>query len=390
MGLADDVREASRQDRALERLKELLATDGFDLRDLGRVEKIRRSEYQSLTKNAEGEAEIHDLAAASIVLAPSWESGPEWPVVAQAKPVTVKAPKAPRSPALGGKWKTAVFLPDPQIGYRRLADGTLDPFHDERAINVALQIVEAERPDVVVWLGDVLDFAPVGKYRFEPGFALTMQPAIDRGHEILAVTSELCDDVRFISGNHDERLRNHVTDNALQAFGLKRAGAVPEDWPVLSVAYLLRLDELGIEYVGAYPAGATYMNDRLAAIHGKAIGNKTRSAAQIVAENEVVSVVYGHTHKKAMAYKARNTRGEAVLSWAYSPGCLCLTDGSVPGTMTGTDEATGLPIRSFQDWHQGVGVVRYDEDAKHLPRVEDVTIDEGFALHGGQEFVADA
>ncbi len=42
-----------------------------------------------------------------------------------------------------------------------------------------------------------------------------------------------------------------VTANAAAACGLRQTGG---DWPVL-VPHLLRLDELGVEYIGGYLAG---------------------------------------------------------------------------------------------------------------------------------------
>lgn len=370
---------------AIGRLQEILDKEGLDLADLGTVEKIRVSEYQSLTKNNEGEAEIHDLKATALVLSPSWETGPKWPVVQPAKPVAVKIPKR-TGPALVGTWKTCLFLPDEQIGFRRLADGTLDPFHDPRALNIALQIAEAERPDRIIHAGDTNDFAPFSRHRLEPGFALTVQAGIDYAYAYLAALSELTDEHDVISGNHDVRLQNYIIDNALAAFGVRRGGTAPTEWPVLSIQNLLRFDEIGVNYVGSYPAGATYLNDNLAAVHGAKIGNRTRTAAQIVVEDERVSILHGHTHKRALASKTRNSKGAPKFSVAYSPGCLCRIDGAVPSTK-GSIDAFGAPVRAWEDWQQGLGVIRYQE-ANGRFAIEDVPIFEGWAMHRGQEFNA--
>ena len=53
-------------------------------------------------------------------------------------------------------WKTAIILPDPQIGFRKFDDGTLDPFHDTKAMSIAIQIIEYEQAingveQVVFW-----------------------------------------------------------------------------------------------------------------------------------------------------------------------------------------------------------------------------------------------
>jgi predicted phosphodiesterase len=394
----------------LGRLAELLDSNGVDLADVGEVKQVRLNEWQGMyaevvsceachgTGGTEDEVcpecdgkqtrrvpRVVDMKSASIVLTPSWDSGPKWPVVQPSKPVAVKVPKR-SGPALVGTWKTCVFLPDAQIGFRRLADGELDPFHDPRAIDVATQIVEVERPDGVIHAGDFEDFAPFGRYRNEAGFAMTVQPAIQYGYEWLAILAELCRWQKLISGNHDVRLQNYIIDNAIHAFGISRAkkDALTKEWPVLSLQNLLRLDELGVEYVGSYPAGATYLNDNLAAIHGAKIGNRTRTAAQIVVEDERVSILHGHTHKRALASKTRNSRGAPKFSVAFFPGCLCRIDGAVP-SVKGAIDAFGAPVKSWEDWQQGVGVIRY-QDGNGKFAIEDVPIFEGWAMHRGQEF----
>ena len=65
----------------LGKIADLLERSGIDPEEIGTIEKVRISEWQGLTKNEEGEAEIHDLGGVSVVIAPAWADGPEWPVV---------------------------------------------------------------------------------------------------------------------------------------------------------------------------------------------------------------------------------------------------------------------------------------------------------------------
>lgn len=371
----------------------LLEESGIPTENISSVKAVKLNEWQGYTRGEDGEPRVIDMKAASLVLHPSWSTGPEWPVVQHAKPVVARAPKRnSKSPLLVGTYKTLQFLPDEQIGYRRLTSGQLDPFHDPRAIDIALQIAEAERPDVAIHAGDLNDFAPFSRHRQEAGFAMTVQPGLQYAYEYLAILAELTKDQRVISGNHDVRLQNYILDNAMAAFGLTRAQKPgTSEWPVMSIENLLRFDELGIEYVGSYPAGATYVNDNLAAIHGAKIGNKNRTAAQIVVEDERVSILHGHTHKRALAAKTRNTRGQAKFTMAYSPGCLCRVDGAVPSTK-GSIDAFGEPIRAWEDWQQGVAILRFQEgDGRfHLEEVPIFENPDGtsWAMHGGQEFVS--
>ena len=294
------------------------------------------------------------------------ETGFAWEPVREARPITinmqVNARPLPRKKNLGKTWKTAVIAPDPQFGFHWTEDG-LDPYHDDRCLKILRTIVEAERPDLTIWLGDVLDLPMFGRYRQFPAFARTFQPALDRAHEELAVTAEFSEETRYISGNHDERLHLAIVDNLVASAGIRparRRGDPGNDWPALSVPSLLRLPEIGVDYIGAYPAGISYINENIAAVHGRYIGNRRQSAAQIVVEHERISVIYGHTHHRAMAAKTREANDGQKDTVAYSPGCLCRTDGTVPSTKSGMD-AFGRPVKVQEDWQNGIGIVRYEE-----------------------------
>lgn len=373
------------------RLSEILAENGIDVSEIGSVKAVRLNQWTALAKGEMLTDESGkkyreptrrvDMESVGIVLHPTWATGPKWPVVQQAAVVEVNVPH--ERVRVSNDWKTCLLLPDPQFGFRRdLYTEELDPFHDTRALDVALQIAEIERPDLTIWLGDFLDLAPAStKYLQEAGFQLTVQPAIDAGYEWLAKFAALSGETRLIEGNHDRRLADMIRANAMAAFGLRQGGAAPDDWPVMSLPHLLRFDELGIEYVGGYPAGATYINDNCAAIHGSKIGNNARSSASMVVEDERVSVLTGHVHRIETRYKTRNTRGAPKFTFAHTPGCLARIDGSVPSVKGGID-AFSRPVKSFEDWQQGVAIVRYQEgDGKFA--LETIPIFEGWAMHHG-------
>jgi predicted phosphodiesterase len=349
---------AAASDR-LGKIAELLERSNIDPADIGKVQSIKISEWQGLTKNEQGEAELHDLKGAAIVLTPAWAEGPRWPLIAQAAPCMIAGPKPRKRKA--GKWRTAVVLPDSQVGYRRDVDtATLDPFHDEAALAAAMRVVQTVDPDLVVHLGDLLDFAPFSTYEQEAGFALTVQPALDRAHRYLAETQAAAPRARqvLLEGNHDRRLQKAIVRNALSAFGIRRADK-PDEWPVLSVPYLLRLDELAVEYVGGYPAGIYWLSDRLACIHGHKVRSAGNTAAAVV-DDERISVIFGHVHRLELQHRTRRVRDGHRTSLAASPGCLCRIDGAVPSTKGSTDPM-GRPIATAENWQHGLAVVTYQE-----------------------------
>ncbi|MEB0200545.1 hypothetical protein QN354_02095 [Cryobacterium sp. 5I3] len=312
----------------------------------------------------------------------SAESFPLWPVVQPGprlviKPLTI-------TPRTGGRWKTAVLMADTQIGYRLFEDGTLDPFHDEAAMSVALQIVQLEQPDRTVVMGDIIDLPEQSRWAQEAAFANTTQPAIDRttrfGGELRCATPY---DLDWIEGNHDKRFQNFVEANARSAFGIRK-GESPSTWPVMSMPNLLRLDEQGITYHDAYPAAHVWINDTLRCEHGTKVNSNGSTAQKYLNETPHISRAFGHTHRLEMVSRTTWDRAGKIRSVGVNPGCLCRLDGAVP-SVHGAIGATGRPAPIVEDWQHGVAVIRYTERDF---RVELVQIDDGLTFHRGQEIRA--
>lgn len=374
---------------ALGKIADLLSRSGIDPDEIERVREISVREWQGMYKDDEGEAHVVDMEGAMVKLVPTWADGPKWPVVQQAAPATIKPRKAVRPVSESGT-QTAVILPDPQIGFRRLADGTLEPFHDNRAMDIGLQIVNEVNPDLIVNLGDFLDFAVLSsKFVRDPSFSETTQAAVDTAYKFLVDQKQACSEgteIILFEGNHDLRLPLYVVENAKEAFGLKRADS-PDTWPVMSVPFLLRLDELDVEYVDGYPAGSYWINDNLVCIHGARASSVTGKTASLVVDDERVSIIYGHIHRIEEVLRTRNTRNGPKFSSASSPGCLCRIDGKVPSTKSAKiTPHKPLPPR-YEDWQQGVAVVTYQPGNGWFD-TETIKIFEGVATYRGKRYTS--
>lgn len=356
MALSDELNTPPAPDRkqTLGKIAELLERQNINVEEIGRINRV--SLYQSLTKNDEGEAEIHDLIG--LQFSPSWETGPEWPVIRAGKPVQVKVtfPKPESTPA---GYDVAVVLPDIQFGFYRDMTGNLIPTHDEQALAVALSIVAASKPNKVVLVGDNLDLPELGKYRLSPAFQQTTQESINKATSFVAELRACAGpqaEIVWLAGNHEERLVNYVLDNAKAAFGLKKGNA-PGSWPVLSVPYLCRFDEHRVRYLAGYPASSYWINEKIKVIHGdKVRSNGSTSHAYL--NGSKVSVVYGHIHRREWAERSREDWDGAKTILAASPGTLARTDGAVPSTKGGID-LDGRPLTIVEDWQQGLAVVTY-------------------------------
>ena len=295
---------------------------------------------------------------------------PAWPVIQAADPVKVVLPKGKvERITRDSNYKLAIKGADTQIGFRILPDGTAQPFHDEKAMATFVETVRLYQPEKVTILGDFLDLAAQGRFSQEAGFARTTQMAINAGYQFLASlrAAAPASDIIVIEGNHDKRMQNFIEANALAAFGLKRAD-LPDTWPVMSLPYLLRLDELNIQYVDAYPAATDWDNDTTRNIHGTRANSNGSTMAQYANQLPHINTWAGHTHRAEVVYKTvLGPRGEAIESYAANPGCLCRVDGAVP-SVKGAINAEGIPAVIVEDWQQGLGFLYYNE-TESLPQV---------------------
>lgn len=362
---------------SLGKLAEMLDRQDIDINQIGDIKKV--SVYQSLTKDAEGDPHIHDLVG--IQISPSWETGPDWPVIVPGPKVAVPKNTTKKKKTA---FKKCVVFPDMQIGYFRNKDGELEPTHDEGAIDIALSICKDVNPDKVALVGDNLDLPELGKYRLSPAFQQTTQASIDRATEICAAVREAAPnaEIQWLAGNHEERLTNFMLDNAMAAFGIKQ-GNRPDTWPVLSIPNLCRLDDYNIEYLSGYPASTIWINEHIKVIHGDIV-RSGGSTAHAYLKREKISVIYGHIHRREWAEMTRNDFDGPKIVTAMSPGCLARIDGAVPSTKGGTD-LDGRPLTRYEDWQQGLAVVDYEEgDGKF--NLEMITIRDGWALYRDKEY----
>ena len=365
---------------AIGKLASLLDRQNIDIDDIGDIKKI--SIYQSLTKDEDGEAHIHDLVG--IQISPSWEHGPQWPVLEPGPSITLPKGTATKKKATG--LKTCVVLPDMQIGYFRNKDGELEATHDEVAISIALSIVKDTKPDMVVLVGDNLDLPNLGKDRVSPAFQRTTQASIDSATVICGQLRAAAPNAKitWLAGNHEERLTNFMLDNAIAAFGMRK-GMSPDSWPVLSVPYLCRLDDFDIDYLAGYPASSLWINEHIKVIHGDIV-RSNGSTAHAYLNRDKVSVLYGHIHRREWAEVTKTYYDGPHTVTAASPGCLARTDGAVPSTKGGTD-LDGRPLTVHENWQQGLCVVRYEEgDGKF--NLEMIPIAKGWAMYHGKEYTA--
>lgn len=377
--LVDDLSAPPPNKKLVGQIAQLLERQGIDVSEVGKVQRV--SVYQTITKDKEGVAEVHDLSA--IQFSPSWETGPQWDLIHPTAHVRIPPLKVKTRKDDG--FKKAVILPDIQIGYFKNKDGEFEPTHDERAINIALAVIRDTDPDEIILLGDNLDLPEMSKYRHSPSFAYTTQKSLDRAGVLVAQLRAAAPNarVRWLAGNHEERLVNYIMDNAKAAFGIKRANT-PESFPVLSIPFLCWFEDHGIEYVPGYPAGNLFLNQNIKIIHGTKVASGGSTAHKYL-NTQKVSVVYGHIHRREWAERTRDDWDGPKTIMAASPGCLARCDGSVPSTKGGID-LDGRPITIAEDWQQGLALITYEDHSDHRFFYEQIPIHNNVGFFRGKTY----
>lgn len=393
-----DVRDEAEGRRIVKAIAEKMAAAGHTYADIGRLARFGMWEQGMKLKNPDGTETPYTQELHGFTLSPAWDQEPAWPVVAPAPPVKILAKGRPTR--IQREHRVVVVLPDPQIGYWRLEDGTMIEMHDEAAMDVAIQIIRHLAPDQTINLGDTLDMSEwSSKFVVHPEFYFTTQPAIDRAstfladqranmpEEVLDADGELDErPVKKLKGNHDDRLALAISTNAKAALRLRKAN-MPESWPVLSLENLLDIDNIGVEISHGYPAGRFKIADGygtrtpLFARHGTETSDMKK-----VSSSSRQSYIEGHSHHIQQHHSTFELDGKPCHVVAVKLGCLARTDGAVP-SFYGSTVARGGPAPTVENWQQAIGVVRVwpDGDWRH----EIVEIHDGQAHYDGIWFQAE-
>ena len=300
------------------------------------------------------------------------------------KPAPITKPKKGKD-----GWKLAALLPDTQIGYRVYEDGSVIEFHSEPAIDIAMQILNYANQefgvDTVVNLGDTLDLPAQSRHHQEIAFQNSTNLAIQRAYEYLAQQRATVPnaEIVFLEGNHDCRIYKYLSENAPAAAMMRQANTTSSDWPVNSLPHLLRMDELNVVYAGGYPAGEYWLNKNLRCIHGDRVNSSGSTAMKYINANHHTSTIYGHIHRIEMLYHTNHTSEGPARNAAFSPGCLCRVDGSVPSVKGGIT-SNEKPVKYWENWQQGVGFAWYKESGEFT--LLSVPILDDWAVFMGKEF----
>lgn len=355
----------SRKGKRIKTLKDLLAHCEVDL-GVWEVERHVINKWEVGAKDADGEIVVEPLFQVK-----AWLRKRKLETVHPTiRPIAQTSKHTYRRRPYKGRIKKVLLLPDPQFGFARdMRTGKLEPFHDRRALDIAIQVAYRMKPHYMVCLGDILDLPDWSdKFTRSPEFTATTQPAVIEAAWWLRRLRQACPSsvMHLLEGNHDKRMNDAILNHLKGAYDLRAADELHLP-PALSVPKLLALHEIGCHYVSDYPSGRFWLNEeRMMIVHGeKAVGGSGKTASAIVNSADV-TVICGHIHRLESAMR---TKSDGSTIGAYSAGCLCRVDGMVPGRT------------KHQNWQQGFGIVHFDTETgdQHVQLIEIVN---GRALVG--------
>lgn len=154
------------------------------------------------------------------------------------------------------------------------------PYHDERALNLALKAGKVMQPDVAVILGDFADFYAVSSHDKDPQRAGDLQYEVGIVREKLREIKKLGAKRNiYVSGNHEDRLSRYLATRAPALFN------------TVNIKTVLGLDEIGFEFV---PYKRSIRLGKVRVTHDT--GSSGPNAHRKAMNDFQGSCVIGHTH----------------------------------------------------------------------------------------------
>jgi predicted phosphodiesterase len=241
------------------------------------------------------------------------------------------------------------------------------PFHDKHLHALFVDWLSYNAPERGIILGDLLDFPDISRHPSDPDNNAAVQECLQAGYEILRdyVAASPLTKWQFIRGNHDQRLRQYVIDKSPLLYNLHRVITDEEKDKEFahSLAWLLRFDELGIEFVntnGSYEDASIILSKNLAVRHGWVVRQGSGASALKTLEQTHHSIIVGHTHRQSVVYHTtHDVRHDATTLVAVEAGCLCQLDNKPD------DKGRRFPSYGvYPDWQSGFAVVHMHENGK--------------------------
>lgn len=192
-------------------------------------------------------------------------------VAAALEPPRIERPKAP-----------AFFTPKKFTKIAFISDVHL-PFENKPAVQVMFDFLADHKPDLILLAGDIYDFYEISDFDKGPGRITTLQDEFDEGRYFIKAIDELCPNVDFLLGNHEDREQRLINKNPglfkLRSLEIQRAAELPDHWRI-------------------HPSQTHFKLGKLTALHGDIKGIKSAvHPARTLFQKLKRSCIFGHFHR---------------------------------------------------------------------------------------------
>lgn len=207
------------------------------------------------------------------------------------------------------------------------------PYHDQNAVEIAIDYGISEGVDAVLLNGDILDFYQISEHEKNPAnISIKMEVEIAKEFFLNLRSAFPTQHIYFIAGNHENRLKRFLAKNAKQIFDLDEFRL--EKILCLDAFDIKNLQHKSIVYWG-----------KLLIEHG----DKLRGAGGVNPARTLIlkfkrSVCCGHFHRSSMA-NGVVYQGDTYGAWSI--GCLCEL------------EPDYLEVN---EWNHGFAIIHKDEN----------------------------
>lgn len=232
------------------------------------------------------------------------------------------------------------------------------PYHHKKAVNAVFGWIADQAPKIkeVHQIGDFYDFTAVSRWtRGTPAEnGKSLQAELNAGREFNTLLNKAWSGSKTrIMGNHDDRIKNYLTQHAHGLAGLEAL-----DYDTLTEA---------AEYGWETKEQPYRIAPGTISVHGIAVRKYSGYTAHAHLEKFNSNVIHGHTHRAGIVYR---TIG-ATTRWAMEVGHLM-------------NPALATYVMS-PDWQMGFGILHVDgnEVAPEFVRIKG----DGSFLWGGRKWM---
>jgi len=200
------------------------------------------------------------------------------------------------------------------------------PWPNKKALRDLQRVISAVKPHTILQIGDLLDLYGLSSFSKEPGVGLTLKQEAALARDFICLMQDSCENYIQLEGNHEERLRRRLKDEA-----------------DLASTHPSMRELLGVPAASWVPYRQHKFIGKVAYVHDIGFSGVHATPATLAAMQ--ANVVYGHTHRANMAYGG-DVRGERHV---------CMNVGWL-GDSAACDY---LPEARKKDWQTAVGLVSY-------------------------------